>query len=549
MPALRSSSVRTSLLIVAFSLFLSTSAARAQLGPAPDPPGNPTTATKAVLGKSLFWDEQLSSDNTVACGTCHRSATGGGDPRVAPAPGFDGLFGTPDDTNGSPGVIRSDSGNDFLPDAAFGLVPQVTSRFTPSMIAAGHFGELFWDGRASGRFVDPDSGAIRIPFGGALENQAIGPPLSDVEMAHESRDWTQITDKLTVVTPLKLASALPSDLAAALAVNPTYPDLFQAAFGTSDITAERIAFALAAYQRTLNPAQTPWDRFVAGDGSALTPNQQAGLALFTGPAGCARCHSTPLFSDDRFHNLGLRPSFEDRGRQVVTGDPADRGKFKTASLRNVGLRERFMHNGQLATLDAVLNFYNRGGDFADNQDPLIVPLGLSPFERGRIVDFLTNGLTDPRVASAAAPFDRPLLSIETGLGAAGPFGAPHAGSGGFAPRWLSETPLNIGNIDFKVGVADALGGAAALLGIAGAPGPIGQNVGGVPVFLSLVPSPVFIPVTLGGSGSGAGFGTVQARIPNLPGLVGRVYFAQWFIQDPVALGGFAATSGIRYVLF
>ena len=106
--------------------------------------------------------------------------------------------------------------------------------------------------------------------GGALENQAVGPVLSAKEMAHDARTWAQATTRLAGSRPLAMATDHTPDVAAALQSNPTYPLLFAAAFGDDQITAQRIAFALATYQRSLVSDQTPWDRFQAGDTAALT---------------------------------------------------------------------------------------------------------------------------------------------------------------------------------------------------------------------------------------------------------------------------------------
>src|ERR1051326_8846724 len=106
----------------------------ASLPPVPVPPENPITEQKRVLGKVLFFDEQLSMSNTVSCATCHVSGRGGADPRRAPNPGPDGILGTPDDKFGSPGVIHSDTNNDYERDAVFGLQPQITGRAAHSPI-------------------------------------------------------------------------------------------------------------------------------------------------------------------------------------------------------------------------------------------------------------------------------------------------------------------------------------------------------------------------------------------------------------------------------
>src|SRR5688572_23356133 len=118
----------------------------AGLPPVPVPAENPITEPKRVLGKILFWDEQLSSDGTVACGTCHRPALGGSDPRSARHPGVD--KGTIDDVMGSPGIAALDHGGHPQTHALFGTGPQVTPRLSPSNFAGIWGDELFWDGRA-----------------------------------------------------------------------------------------------------------------------------------------------------------------------------------------------------------------------------------------------------------------------------------------------------------------------------------------------------------------------------------------------------------------
>ncbi|MEM8710684.1 MAG: cytochrome-c peroxidase, partial [Planctomycetota bacterium] len=387
------------------------------LGAPPTPPQNPTTTEKAVLGKMLFWDEQLSSDGTMACGTCHQPSAGGADGRVtqSPAhPGPDGVFGNADDIGGSPGVHRTNSFGHFVSDDVFGFQPQATNRNTPSMIAAAYFDELFWDGRASQTFRDPLTDQVVIPQGGALEAQSIEPILSDVEMADEGRTWASVTGRLENAVPMALATDLTADMTAALATSPTYPDLFEAAFGTDEITPVRIGFALAAYQRTLVPDQSKFDRVMRGQ-AQFTPAENNGFGAFrSNQSRCDQCHSGTLFSDSEFHNLGLRPINEDSGRQGVTGNFAHRGQFKTPSLRNVALREVFFHTGAPAidNLNDLLEFYDDdGGQFNNNKDQLLNNLRVPPQVRGNLIAFL-NTLTDPRVANETFPFDRPTLWSE-----------------------------------------------------------------------------------------------------------------------------------------
>ena len=403
---------RISLPLFALALYSALAAreARAQaLPPPPVPPGNPLTEPKRVLGKILFWDERLSSGNTIACGSCHGPLSGGGDSRVATHPGPDGIIPSPDDIFGSPGVVRVDASGVAVEDPLFGFEVQVTPRAANTTLGAVYAPELFWDGRARGPFFDPETGAVSLPFGGALENQSVAPILSDVEMAREERSWADVRAKLESSLPLADATDLPSDVAEALQGSAGYPELFAAAFGDPAITGERIAFALASYERTLVPNQTPWDQFVAGNATAMTPGQVQGWNFFQN-SPCQVCHTPPFFTNQSFRNLGLRPPAEDPGRQNVTGLVQDRGKFKVPTLRNVGLKPTHMHNGRLSTvLDSVLWYRPQNPDrFPDNLDP-ILPILVPPQVRPALVDFISNALTDPRVEAHTFPFDRPTL--------------------------------------------------------------------------------------------------------------------------------------------
>lgn len=398
------------------------------LGNAPTPNENPITEPKRVLGKILFWDEQLSSDNTVACGTCHKPAAGGADSRLAINPGFDQIFGSADDIVGSPGIRALDENGLQLNDPIFGHDPQVTNRATPSFFTSMFADSNFWDGRATDEFVDPlNPNNTIIEEGGALESQAIGPILSTVEMAQQGRNWSDVVNKLEQVTPLLLAENIPADMVDALQGGSNYPQLFSAAFGDSEITPVRIAMAIATYERTLVPNETPWDLYIAGDNNAMTSDQIEGWELFD-DTPCANCHRPPLFSDNNFRNIGLRPANEDLGQFEVTGQNNDRGDFKTPSLRNVGLRSALMHVGWVSDVSDAMDFYNAGtnntGHVQFTQDQSGIPdtgvdideldvFGDDPVRRGQIIEFLVNGLTDPRAASETFPFDRPTLASET----------------------------------------------------------------------------------------------------------------------------------------
>lgn len=514
----------------------------ATVPPVPVPPENPITETKRVLGKILFWDEQLSTSGTVSCGTCHTPTRGGSDNRIARAAGDDGVLNTADDVLGSAGIIRSDSENNYTRDAIFGLAPQITDRAANAVINAAFAPELFWDGRARGRFNDPQTGAVAINTGGALENQAVAPILNNVEMAHAGVDWANVVERLEQVRPMDLATALPPDVDAVLNSDTRYSDLFAAAFGDGAITARRIAFALATYQRTLIADQTPFDRFTAGQNNALTAAQQQGLQAM-GPSNCRVCHTGDLFSDQSFRNVGLRPVAEDIGRQGVTNNANDRGKFKVPSLRNVGLKRTFMHNGQFNNLTDVIRFYARAPgsapQFPDNRDPVMLQVNVPGNIAPAIQDFLQNGLTDPRVANAQFPFDKPSLYTERAANHVTLLAGGNPGTGGITPRIFAPSPPMIGTRDFRIGLDGATGGATARLAISTS-GPVNGRI---------VPTRIFAPESTVGVGAGLGVATQHwfVRPENVAN--GQVLFAQWIVNDPAATGGEAWSNVVRLTFF
>ncbi len=427
-------------------------AAVAELPPAPVPVENPLTEEKRVLGKILFWDEQLSSDNTVACGTCHVPAAGGVDPRMGRHPGTDP--GTIDDVRGSPGIVSLDSHGRPTEHPVFGFERQVTSRLSLSNFGSLWASEAFWDGSAAGEFRDPLTGRIAIEAGGALENQALAALSNEAEMAKHGRTWQELTSKLVRATPLGVASDLPDDLATALRDSPDYPKLFADAFGDPAITPVRIAFAIASYERTLLPNQTPWDRHQAGDSDAMSEVEILGWQAMQ-DFQCVKCHEAPLFTNNDYFNIGLRRADYDPGRQAVTGDPEDAGEVRVPSLRNVGLRPRFMHTGEFQTLGAAIGFYRTGAVLAERD---VIPGGgnyafnMSNVTEGDIRAFLENALTDPRVRDERFPFDRPALRTERHGADALPPVAPRnlgatAGENSLRLSWDSPAD-NTGVVDY-----------------------------------------------------------------------------------------------------
>jgi cytochrome c peroxidase len=462
------------------------------------------------LGKALFWDVQVGSDGQTACATCHFKA--GTDDRTFNTmnPGIDGVFAsggvtgpgqafTPsnianNDRIGSQGVVRatftsiSADPNDptdvceLLPVGPFGAERRVGARNTPTMIGAVYFRENFWDGLANhvfnGRNPFGQTGNGSGPFtieNASLASQAVAPPVDDFEMNCTGRPFAgtnSLATKLLARTPLRLQQVAANDGVLGALANPagpglvcngapcTYRELIRSAMGDSLADNAEAEFtliwgeALFAYQATLVPDNTPFDRFLEGNLTALSVKQILGLAVYLGPARCNNCHNGGLLSDATyrayevagplnadggdtgFHNLGLRPFNEDPGRGrlgpggapvSVSGSPFDRGAFKTPSLRNIKLTAPYFHQGGKATLGDVVDFYAKGG--RDVQTPettsLLQPFTLTNKQREALIDFLAEGLTDCRVEKERAPFDHPELPIPnrvSGLPAVGATG-------------------------------------------------------------------------------------------------------------------------------
>lgn len=183
----------------------------------------------------------------------------------------------------------------------------------------------------------------------------------------------------------------------------SYQEQFQRVFGTG-VTAEGVAKAIAAYQRTILSGNSFYDRFKAGDQNALSPAAKRGLTLFEGKARCVKCHSGFNFTDEGYHNLGLGMDKQnpDLGRHVVTKRDVNRGAFKTPTLRDVALRRPYMHDGSLPTLREVVEYYNRAGTPNPWLSPEMVPLNLSSSEQEDLVAFLES-LTGEVLPEVATP--------------------------------------------------------------------------------------------------------------------------------------------------
>lgn len=510
------------------------------LSPPPAPQQNPVTAAKAFLGKALFWDEQLSSTRTVACGTCHHPANGGSDPRAvlgdtrSTHPGLDTILGTADDVTGSQGVSLKTNNGLYTLSNIFGLKEQVTRRKAPSVINAAYFSRLFWDGTALETFRDPISNDVILSSGGTLESVAVRPPLNDVEMGHQGRNWSEVIIRLNSVKPLALTPSMPEGLKRWIG-NSSYPELFQEAFGTPEITPVKIAFALTSYQRTLYSDRTPFDKWQSANGPVLTDEEERGAIIFfnNNTAKCDACHGTTQFSNGQFAHIGVRPAAEDAG--------AGSGTFKVPSLRNVQLRAPLFHNGKKAAIEDVVDFYNRGGDISEPNVPpaFIHPLNLSIRQKTDLAAFLKRPLTDPRVAAETPPFDRPVVYAESSRVPV-VSGTGVAGSGG-VPKAIAIEPPLAGNPGFTVAVSNSLGGAQATLVIDSSD----PGTGSIPTSGSFHRSVII----LSGSGTDGGYGSVSIAIPDDGALVGRTFTGRWYVNDPVAPGGVAISQPFSFTVF
>ena len=178
-----------------------------------------------------------------------------------------------------------------------------------------------------------------------------------------------------IENPIEMNNTWPN-VVATLQANSEYPDLFEQAFGTTTITREFVAKAIAQFERTLISGNSRFDQYLLGDNNAITAQEINGFNVFMDEnrGDCFHCHGNefnPLWTNNAFHNNGLDASFEDLGLGGVTGDPLDYGKFKSPTLRNLAYTAPYMHDGRFATLDEVINHYSEGLIYSNTIDPLM----------------------------------------------------------------------------------------------------------------------------------------------------------------------------------
>ena len=177
-----------------------------------------------------------------------------------------------------------------------------------------------------------------------------------------------------------------------IAADPVYAERFRTTF-SSGVNVKDLSRALASYVRTIRAGDSPFDHLVAGDADALSEREFQGLQLFQGKARCDRCHLGANLTDEGFHNTGVAWSdgeWLDDGRFGVTGQEADRGRFKTPTLREVARTAPYMHDGSLATLEEVVDFYDRGGNANPYLDGHIRALHLTDQDKKALVAFLES---------------------------------------------------------------------------------------------------------------------------------------------------------------
>jgi len=213
------------------------------------------------------------------------------------------------------------------------------------------------------------------------------------------RDGGVPTLEMQVIAPVHDVVEMDHDInqaAARLRDEEPYKSLSMIAYGRA-LDAWILTRAISNYERTLISGWSRYDRYVQGDAAALTEPEQRGLQLFSGPAlNCTACHSGNDLSDHDFHNVGQYMDYgTDPGRERITLQPGDVGKFKTPTLRNVALTAPYMHDGTMATLSEVIDHFASGGAPHPNRDPEMQSFVLSAEEKEDLLAFL-NSLTDTR---------------------------------------------------------------------------------------------------------------------------------------------------------
>ncbi|HSG16360.1 MAG TPA: cytochrome c peroxidase [Anaerolineae bacterium] len=388
-------------------------------GPVPDP-------AKATLGEALFFDKEISGNRDISCATCHHPLLHGGD-GLALSIGTGGMgLGT---------ARRLGDGRPLIPRNA----PEIFNRGAPQ------WSTMFWDGRVaeeSGYFTSPAAEILPDGLDNPLAVQAMFPPTSRDEMRGRAGDlsrfeperllqvakpeWLnlaarsdgdQVVNELALLADDELTGIWSAIMERLLSI-PAYQTLFRQAYPDipeAELGFQHAANAIAAYEIVaFSFADSPWDRYLAGEHDALSEKAKKGALLFYGQAGCGDCHSGVLMTDQQFHNIGvpqLGPGKDDSGldygRYLETGDPQDKFAFRTPPLRNVALTGPWMHNGAYTTLEeAVRHHLNAAESLASYDGEHLRPGARQILRNGADVLAELLSTLDPRMES------QPYLSNE-----------------------------------------------------------------------------------------------------------------------------------------
>jgi cytochrome c peroxidase len=233
-----------------------------------------------------------------------------------------------------------------------GVTGKPPPRRAPTLINRAYGKSQFYDGRAA-----------------TLEDQTTGPIANPDEMGTTAEAATEAVSKIA-----------------------GYGPLFERAFGDAKVTFDRIAKAIASFERTILSGNSPYDRFLNGDKQALSAPAKRGLQIFERTGECSECHNGFNFTNEKFASLGIDPALPapDLGLAVITGKRRDDGKFKVPTLREIAYTGPYMHDRRFKTLDAVLEFYRKGGQPGPYLDSRIAPFFLDAPAKADLTAFLES---------------------------------------------------------------------------------------------------------------------------------------------------------------
>lgn len=248
---------------------------------------------------------------------------------------------------------------------ATGVEGKKGGRSAPTVINTAYGSLQFWDGRAK-----------------TLEDQALGPIQNPIEM------------NMTLEAVIKKLNGIEG-----------YKSQFKKVFGTDGATADGIAKAIAAYERTVISGNAPYDKFKAGDTKALSESAQRGMKLFFGKAHCSACHAGPSLTDNSFHNIGVGMDKKDfdKGRADISKLSGDTGAFKTPTLREIAKSGPYFHDGSAKTLEEVVDHYLKGGIPNEWLDEEIFNIKIASAEKADLVKFMAEGFSSPDYPDHKAP--------------------------------------------------------------------------------------------------------------------------------------------------